>query len=100
MSAIVKTIGSFLFQETEDYSIALKISGGYLSELTYSYSYKLTASSKNPTAKTDVYVLSDIGTTDLGVIPEGVLELAGRTQTAAMSAKSYALPVRREDNRI
>lgn len=100
MSAIVKTIGSFLFQETEDYSIALKISGGYLSELTYSYSYKLTASSKNSTAKTEVYVLSDIGTTDLGVIPEGVLELAGRTQTAAMSAKSYALPVRREDNRI
>ena len=50
--------------------------------------------------KVATMILSDIGTTDLGVIPEGVLELAGRTQTAAMSAKSYALPVRREDNRI
>ena len=30
--------------------------------------------------KVATMILSDIGTTDLGVIPEGVLELAGRTQ--------------------
>lgn len=80
------------------YSISIKVEGGYINQVVYRYKSGFSESMAKD--KVATMILSDIGTTDLGVIPEGVLELAGRTQTAAMSAKSYALPVRREDNRI
>ena len=55
----------------ENCSVKIKTANNKITEITVSYEYKMTANAKDYTAKTDVYTVSDCGTTVINV-PDGV----------------------------
>lgn len=54
----------------ENCSVKIKIANNKITEITVSYEYKMTANAKKYTAKTDVYSVSDCGTTVINVPDE------------------------------
>lgn len=67
---IKKYAPMFAYINEEKCSVKIKIANNKITEITVSYEYKMTANAKTYTAKTDVYSVSDCGTTEINVPDE------------------------------
>ena len=64
---INKYAPTFAYINEEKCSVKIKIANNKITEITISFEYKATANAKTYTPKTDVYSVSDCGTTEINV---------------------------------